>query len=145
MRHSGATQSFEIVGARPAPQGSKSLMRLRSGRSIMVESSRMVKPWRSLVANAARDAGIAMRDGPVAVSIVTRWTRPASHYGKRGLRATAAAYPGYADCDKLARAIFDALAGIAYRNDRQVVRFEISREWCGDGEAPGAFVTVSDA
>lgn len=138
-------RTFEVVGANPAPQGSKSIMRLRSGRSIMVEASRMVKPWRALVANAARDAGVEMHDGPVAVSIVTKWTRPSSHYGKRGLRSTAAPYPGYADCDKLARAVCDALAGIAYRNDRQIVRLDISRRWCEGDESPGAFVTIGSA
>lgn len=134
-----------VVGGKPAPQGSKRLVRLRNGRSMMLEASSAVRPWRALVADAARAAGIQLREKDVALDIVARWARPASHYGRRGLRSVAPARPGYADVDKVARAVCDALTGIAYRDDRQVVMLRVERTWCADGEAPGATISIDDA
>ena len=88
----------------------------------------------------------AYRLKPVQVSVCVRWPRPASHYTPRGtLRATAPDDPSAVDVDKLARAILDALTGVVYRDDRQVVRLSILREWCADGIASHADIEISDA
>lgn len=127
----------------PAPQGSKNLVRLRSGRTIMVEASKRVMPWRAVIAASAVAARVRMYEEDVEVKIVARWARPASHFTASGsLRKSAPVLPRYADCDKLARAVCDALAGIAYRNDRQVGKLSVERRWCLDGEPQGAVVSV---
>ena len=127
----------------PAPQGSKRLVRLRNGRVMMLEDSKRVMPWRAVVAAAASAARIGLNEGDVEVGIFARWIRPATHYKKDGgVKSGSPARPGYADCDKLARAVCDALAGIAYRNDRQVARLTVERRWCEEGEAPGALISI---
>lgn len=112
----------------------------------MIEHSTRVKPWRSSVADAARDAGVMVLDGDVAVHVVVRWLRPASHYRTNGaVRPSAPPRPGRGDCDKLARAICDALAGVAYKNDRQVALLAVERVWAAPGESPGATIGIAPA
>jgi hypothetical protein len=134
------------VDGDPAAQGSKKLVRLKTGRTIMLENSRKVKPWRAAVADAAREANCPMHMGDVAVYAVVRFVRPKSHYKADGtLRTGRQARPGYADCDKLARAICDGLAGIAYPNDRQVAILAIERVWANPGTGSGAIIQIGPA
>lgn len=139
---SGAIEFF--VAGNPATQGSKRMVRTRRGRTLMIDSCKRLKPWREQVAACARAAGVRLIDGDVAVRIVARWERPAAHRRKDGtLRPCASARAGKADCDKVARAICDALAGVAYENDRQVAALSVERVWCIDGESEGATITVA--
>jgi len=112
----------------------------------MIEQSQRTKPWRVTVSDAAVAAGVTPLEGDVALHIVTRFLRPASHYRKDGsVRASAPPRPGRGDCDKLARAICDALAGVAYRNDRQVAVLAVERVWCRPGDRPGAVIGIASS
>jgi Holliday junction resolvase RusA-like endonuclease len=137
--------SFFAAGV-PASQGSKRLVRVRnSNRSIMLESSERVKPWRQTIAAVAQMHAVPMHSGDVEMHIVCRWPRPQSHLRADGtVRDSAPARPSYADVDKLARAVCDALAGIAYRNDRQVASLSIQRVWARAGESAGAHIEIID-
>lgn len=114
---------FFVEGV-PAPQGSKT--HVGSGR--LIESSRQVGPWRDTVRRAAVEAmaGRPPIEGPVYLVQVFALPRPKSHYGtgrnsgrvKRGAPHRPPARP---DLDKLARAVGDALTGICYLDDAQVV------------------------
>lgn len=134
---------FVWVDGDPAAQGSKRLVRLKNGRSVMLEQSKRVKPWRAAVADAARAANVQPLHGDVMIVARVRFVRPSGHYRKDGtVRDSAPARPGYADCDKLARAIGDALAGIAYANDRQVAAIALDRVWADEGVGPGASIMI---
>lgn len=112
----------------------------------MLENSARVRPWRAAVADAAIRAGCPILDGDVVVSIRARWVRPRSHLLRSGLpRATAPIRPSRADADKIARSTLDALTGVAYRDDRQVVALAVERVWCAEGEWEGATVSVAPA
>jgi Holliday junction resolvase RusA-like endonuclease len=133
--------AFTVPG-KPAPQGSKSYYRGR-----MVESSAALKPWRDKVAAHGRQAagpGWQRLEGPVRVSVIFTFTRPASHYtrGKQPvLKPGAPALPvTEADTDKLSRAILDALtaAGI-YLDDRQVTTLIAMKFY---GEQPSCMIRV---
>jgi|LakMenEpi03Aug12_release.lakeMendotaPanAssembly.Ray.scaffolds.fasta_scaffold311522_2 crossover junction endodeoxyribonuclease RusA len=131
------------VSGDPAAQGSKRLVSTKSGRTIMLESSKRLRPWRSAVADAAREFRCPTFEGDVAMRVRVRFVRPQSHFRKDGtLRASAAARPGKADCDKLLRGICDALTGIAYHDDRQVASVAIERVWCSVGQESGATIHV---
>jgi crossover junction endodeoxyribonuclease RusA len=135
-----------FVGGKPVTQGSKRLVRGARGRTLMIEASRNLKPWRSAVARAAVAAGVRMIDGDVEVGIVALWERPASHYRKDGsIRPSMPTRPRYADCDKMCRAICDALAKVAYENDRSVACLSIERRWAESGERMGAIVEIREA
>jgi Holliday junction resolvase RusA-like endonuclease len=81
--------------------------------------------WKRDVAQAA---GVAMSggpllEGPLLLELSFYVPRPKGHYGARGLRPSAPAYPTVKpDVLKLARAVEDALTGTLFRDDAQVVR-----------------------
>lgn len=112
-----------VVYGTPAPQGSKRFVGLaKSGRGIMVESSKKVKPWRQDVKDAALKArnGAASIDGPVIVRMVFTLPKPASAPKRR--RTYAMRKP---DLSKLARSTEDALtdAGVL-ADDARIVEYE---------------------
>jgi Holliday junction resolvase RusA-like endonuclease len=115
--------SFTVYG-QPAPAGSKTIGRGKQGQTFVRDSSKRSYPWKRDVAQAA---GIAMQgrtllDGPLHVEIYFYVPRPKGHFGARGLRPSAPEHPTVKpDVLKLARAVEDALAGVIYRDDAQIV------------------------
>ena len=96
---------FEVVGL-PAAQGSKRHV----GNGVMVESSKALKPWRSAVAEAARDiaADVGQYDEPLHMEVCFRFPMPKSR--RAGVRAVGIASKTTApDLDKLIRSTGDAL------------------------------------
>lgn len=134
---------FWVVGM-PAPQGSKKAVgRAASGRTILVESSAKVKPWRQDVvaaAVAARTAACPL-DGPLALVVTFFLPRPASAPKRR-------LWPDRKpDLDKLLRSTMDAIgtAGL-WVDDARVVRVEATKLYVGDRWAlpvPGAVVGIA--
>ncbi len=112
---------FHVPGA-AAPQGSKRPIKLRNGRVVLLESSARVKPYRAVVALAARQAWSGPpAAGEVTLDVAFTFLRPKSHLTRSGaVRAGAPAAPGRPDLDKLLRAVGDALTGIVYADDSQV-------------------------
>ena len=69
--------------------------------------------WRSTVALSARFAGAKPVDGAIGIEIVFRVRRP---------KTVKRDYPTVApDLDKYIRGVLDALTGIAYQDDSQVI------------------------
>ncbi len=127
---SSAAIEFTIPGA-AAPQGSKRAIRLRTGRTVLVESSARVKPFRAVAALAATEA---WRRPPTAdavgLEVAFRFVRPKSHHKADGsLRAGAPLAPGKPDIDKLLRALLDALTGVIYVDDLQVACIWATKEY----------------
>jgi hypothetical protein len=115
--------TFTVPGV-AAPQGSKRAFRTKSGRIALVESSAKLKPYRSSVALAAVAAGTKVCDGPIRMVVTFTFERPKSHYVASGsLRSTAPDYPAKPDLDKLCRAVGDALTGVVYHDDSQIVEW----------------------
>ena len=135
--------TFVVFGL-PAPQGSKRHM----GNGIMVESSKAVSPWRQDVKHAAlacipHDWNTA---SPMVLSVVFRFKRPAGHIGKKGLKPSAPQHCTSArtgDLDKLLRSSCDALTGIAFDDDRQVVAINAQKRYCVGDEPQGALITLT--
>lgn len=145
-----------VVGT-PAPQGSKSYKgRSKSGKAIMVESSKKVGPWRETVVYAARQEMDTLGDwalitDPVLLKVTFSLRRPTSHYrtGRNShlLRESAPSRPAkYPDVSKLVRATEDALttAGV-YADDALIVDLNASKVFAGSPEGldvPGAVIEV---
>jgi crossover junction endodeoxyribonuclease RusA len=137
--------TIQVVGD-PAAQGSKRLVRIKSGRTIMLENSLKVRPWRDSIASAAVTHHCPLRAGDCVLYARVRFLRPKGHFRTDGsIKPSAPARPGRLDCDKIARAICDALTGIAWRDDRQVVALAIERVYCAGNQVPGALVQIADA
>ena len=100
--------SFVVAGT-PVPQGS-----MRLGRGRVFHDSRTLGPWREAIAWSARAAGeVQVLDGPVRVDLAFTLKPP-----QKRVREHPCVRP---DVDKLARAVLDALEGVCYANDSQVV------------------------
>lgn len=118
-----APVSFTVYG-QPAPAGSKTVGRGKTGQTFVRDSSKRSYPWKKDVAQAA---GIAMRgrpllDGPLLLELTFHVPRPKGHFGARGLRPSAPRFPTVKpDVLKLARAVEDALTGVCVRDDAQFV------------------------
>lgn len=136
-----------IVYGHPAPQGSKKFVGIAksTGRGILVESSKRVKPWRQDVKGAAllvRNGAPAL-DGPLIVRMVFTLPKPASAPKRR--RTYADKKP---DLSKLARSTEDALkdAGV-YADDARIVEYErLAKVFPGEDpealEAPGVRIEI---
>lgn len=135
-----------FVRGLPAPQGSKRAY-VRGGRAMLVESSSKVKPWRADVRAAAESHITGLHLGPVVVTLLFVFDRPLGQFGKRGLLPSAPPHKTTApDVDKLARSTLDALTGIAFRDDSQVVGLAAYKQWT-DAAYPvaGCSITVNAA
>jgi len=100
-----------------------------------VESSKKVGPLREAVAVEARKHFTTPDLGPVFVEIVFYLPRPKS-MPKGRIRPTI-----MPDLDKLARSTLDALTGIAYKDDAQVVNLVLSKYY-PPGDEPGARIVI---
>lgn len=124
------TLSFTVYGV-AAPAGSKTSGQRKDGSRFVRDSSRRAAPWKddvkrsamaALVPDDGNDSLDALIDGPVSLAVTFVVPRPKGHFGARGLRPSAPAYPTTRpDVTKLLRAVEDALTGIVWRDDAQVV------------------------
>lgn len=131
-----------VVLGTPAPKG--------SGRAIMAggfaqhvasgsdANKRAQRSWDVAVKQAAWDAhaaspatsGPMFVATPLRVAIEFRMRRPAGHWGKRGLRPAAPAFPASKpDIDKLARATLDSLTGCIFDDDSRIVELTVTKVW----------------
>lgn len=134
--------SFFVPGL-TRPKGSKRAFALKSqgaytGRVALVESAGgPLKAWErqiSLIAAAQRIGSNGLLDGPIKLTLDFVLLRPASHPKRR--KTWPIARPDY---DKLARSATDALTGIIWRDDSQVVEAHIRKDY---GDPPGVRITV---
>jgi crossover junction endodeoxyribonuclease RusA len=142
--------SFTVFGT-AAPQGSKRHM----GKGVMLESSTRLRPWRNDVRCAAIDSKPLDWDlaKPMDATLIFWFPRPANHYGTKNgisyLKPNAPVEPLSArvgDIDKLSRAVLDALTGVAYLDDRQVVHLEARKAYLmGLNAAPYTHITIEPA
>jgi Holliday junction resolvase RusA-like endonuclease len=115
--------AFTVYG--PAqPAGSKVAGRTKDGRMFVRDDAKRSRPWKTQVAQAAGEAmnGAPLFDGPLSLCVRFYMPRPKGHFGANGLLPSAPLYPTVRpDVTKLLRAIEDALTGIIWRDDSQVV------------------------
>lgn len=122
------------VDGRPAPQP-----RHRATRSgvMYLPSGAPVRAFKAAVQKASREKLRKPIVGGVYLSLVFRFARPKSHLTSKGeLRAKAPRWPGknLGDLDNLEKGAMDALTGIAYGDDSQVVRKASEKLW-GDRDS----------
>lgn len=147
---------FEVIG-HPEPQGSMVPFIGKYDHRAHVKPSNetALKRWRREVERQAREQlpdwllgpeGEPMPlDGPVFVSLIVTRKRSPKHYLADGvtLRKGARRYPDTApDSDKLERAIFDALTGVAFVNDGRIVTNITLKRYCGLDDQPGVGIEI---
>jgi Holliday junction resolvase RusA-like endonuclease len=152
--------AFRVVG-HPQPAGSKRafpIKRKTGGMGVSVtDANPKAKPWQAAVASAADDAmtlalagelddpaPASFFHGPLGLSCIFTLARPKGHYrtGRyaSSLRPRAPEWPVVKpDCTKLLRAVEDALTGVVWRDDAQVVEQAVSKRY---GAPEGVSVVV---
>lgn len=106
--------TFVVHGA-ASPKGSVVSFVGRKGRVVTKSDCRSLASWGRAVGWAAREARVplAPTGEPVSIDVLFQFARP-----KTVTRACPTTRP---DLDKLLRGIFDALSGVAFIDDSQVV------------------------
>ena len=140
-----------FVPGTPAPQGSKNgfaaatgkgAARVYTGKVLMSESSKKVKPWRKLVDAVCRQAwdGRDKLDGPLVLEVEFVLLRLASTPKSR----PSGPHTVYPDLSKLVRSTEDAItsAGV-WADDARVVRTVSSKRRAELGEPTGARIRVA--
>lgn len=115
--------AFVVYGV-AAPAGSKTVWRGKAGQVGVRDASKRSAPWKRLVAQEAGKAmeGAELLEGPLSLHVSVMIPRPKSHYGARGLRPSAPSAPTTRpDLTKYLRGIEDAMTGIVWRDDAQVI------------------------
>jgi Holliday junction resolvase RusA-like endonuclease len=149
----GRTGVVFLVYGRPQPAGSKRAFPVRRKNGsigvAVTEDNPRSHDWKGDVATAAADAmvGGPLLDGPLALAILFTLTRPKGHYGTGRnvgvVKPNAPEYPTTKpDATKLLRAVEDALSGIVWRDDAQVVAQEVTKVYCDRTEPEGAYIRV---
>jgi Holliday junction resolvase RusA-like endonuclease len=140
---------FTVYGE-PKPAGSKkAFVNKKTGKAIVTDDSKGSKPWKQEVAAVAMqarvDAGLStLLTGPVRLEVTFIQTRPKHHYGTGRnadkLKDSAPTYPTVKpDATKLLRAVEDALTGVLWKDDNQVVDQFVYKRY---GTAMAAAITV---
>lgn len=123
---------FSVPGI-PAPGGSKRAVRNpHTGRIALIDMGKNNKEWRAVVAWTAKKCISEPLSGPIRVDVEFRLPRPKGHYGtgrnEQQLKPSAPKYPvTKPDATKLWRAAEDALKGIAWLDDSQVVSQRVQK------------------
>jgi crossover junction endodeoxyribonuclease RusA len=137
----GSTKSFGYIPKNPATgapifgRNGKPMI-----RTATTSANPKVKGWQQLVAEQAQQvAADGLFVGPVAMGVVFHLPRPQS-LPKRILHHTKKP-----DLDKLVRATKDALKGVLYTDDSQVVRLLARKQYAAIAAAPCAVITVTEA
>ena len=121
--------AFFVAGL-PRPAGSKRAFPIKkngvfTGKTAVADSNPKAKDWKCDVAHAAAKAmeGKALLTGPVKVEFTFCMPRPKYQFRKDGSLKYGAPYwhTVKPDALKLARGVEDALTGIVWNDDSQIV------------------------
>lgn len=135
------TRTFFVVGI-PRPKGSARSYVSKRGRISTVQQNKdTLIPWQAAIGWRAKAEGVRPVKGPVHLDATFVFPRPKGHFGKRGLLPSAPEHHTQKpDRDKLERAVLDALTGIGYADDSQVVAGWAEKRWAREGEPAGVLI-----
>jgi len=123
--------AFSVPGD-PVPQPRVRVSTVGGFGRAYVPKSHAVHPYRQAVALAAKAAGCEPHSESVNVVIDLVFGRPKSHLRKSGLREGAPTLPR-CDLDNCAKAVLDALNGVAWVDDTQVARLVVEKSYGVEG------------
>jgi crossover junction endodeoxyribonuclease RusA len=131
------TLHFVVAGV-PQPQGStRAFMRPGMRYPVVTSTTKGLHSWRHLIATEAARTGIALQ-GPIAMRAAFYLPRPKSLGKKTKPHLTRP------DLDKLVRSVGDALSGVCYRDDAQIVDLHVWKHYAGVGEPPRVEISLTE-
>lgn len=136
----------------PASAGSKTGFPVKNKKTgkikvIMAPASKKQKPWMAKVASIASESYLGkLLYGPIDLRVIFYFHRPKSHFGtgknSGKLKSNAPIYvTKKPDLTKLVRAVEDALTGIIWKDDSQVVMQSTGKFFC---DKPGAKIIIKE-
>lgn len=138
-----------FVDGVPKPAGSKTPMFNKyTNKTVIIDACKLSKKWKQTIAKVAveykPEEPIV---GPVKLSVLFLMPRPKCHYrsGKFStiLKEDAPQYHIIKpDSLKLTRAVEDALTGIIYADDSQIVKEKNDKRYAGLNEKVGVWIKV---
>ena len=132
--------TFRVVGIAQPKGSTRAFVPKGWTRPIITTDNPKSKGWQQLVAEQAQSvASDGMFLGPVMLSVVFHLPRPQS------LPRSVRHHVKKPDVSKLARSLEDALTGVLYRDDAQIVRLNVAKLYTAIGAAPCAVVTLTEA
>lgn len=117
---------FTVYG-HALPGGSKRPLRAggkKDGKIILVDNNPKTRDWRIEIKIVAAELmkGRDLFAGPLSLDVTFYRPRPKGHYGAHGVKKSAPKYPiTRPDRTKLLRPLEDALTGVLWRDDSQIV------------------------
>lgn len=126
--------SYFVKGL-PTPQGSSRAF-VVGGRAVITSANPNLKDWRHLIADASQEQAM-MIEGPIKLGVGFVLPRPKS-LPKRQMW-----HIKRPDLDKLIRAVCDALTGIMWHDDSQVVTIEATKSYAANGSHTGVLIEIA--
>jgi crossover junction endodeoxyribonuclease RusA len=127
------------VASVPVPKGSMRAW-VRGKHAVLTSDNKGLKGWEAVVRAQAQAHVGQLEPGPLSVSLAFALPRTKS-LPKRSERP----HQTKPDLDKLARAVLDALTGVAFNDDAQVTALGCSKRYALAGEQPGVLVSLQTA
>ncbi len=140
------TTTFFVPGI-PVPKGSaRAFVNRYTGRASVVQTNAdKQKPWASLITLSAQEVGLHPVVGVgITLGLTFRMPRPKSHFKPDGSvrpRFATVEHVKKPDIDKLIRCVVDALTGVAYVDDSQVVIISAVKRYACPADA-GCFIQI---
>lgn len=138
--------SFFVPGT-PKPGGSKTGFYSKKLNRVLIVDASKNQDWKASIKSFA----MTVYDGipwtcPIVLTVEFRVTRPRCHYGSGKnsdrVKESSPPYPlSKPDSTKLLRCLEDALTGIIWRDDSQIVEQHVYKNYA---VRPGAAVTVRE-
>jgi len=139
------TLHFRVIGLAQPKGSSRAFMPKGWRRPIITADTPKNKGWQQLVAAEASRAiqelprgAFQLLDAGVRLTVAFYLPRP-KKYQKRGIYPPHVTKP---DLDKLLRSVKDALKGVTWQDDSQVIDVVAMKRYAGVDEAPHAEVWV---
>jgi Holliday junction resolvase RusA-like endonuclease len=126
---------FTVFGDAKSAGSKRAYRHPSTGKVVVTETVRGSKSWQGSVAAAGAEAHRgSLLDGPLRVAFIFYRPRPKSHHGTGRnadkVKSSAPPFPATRpDVLKLARGVEDALTGIVWRDDAQIVTEELRKRW----------------
>lgn len=133
---------FRVPG-RPIPQPRPKISTRGGFGRAYVEAKHPIHAYRRAIAAAASGtAWWGVSDGAWEVEIEAVFQRPQSHLTRRGVRRSAPRWPPRVDWDNLGKGVCDALTGVVWKDDDQVIDGRVKKRFAVAGEEPHTLVTL---
>jgi len=147
-----STLAFQVTGEpKGQPRPRAFARKMGAVHVARFYDSDVADEWKRAVQIVVLDASIVhkwpLTLGPVAISMCFSLPRPKSHFGAKGLKASAPVHhSGKPDADNLAKLVMDQItkSGKVWRDDSQVVSLTAHKVWASGNES-GCSVLIAEA